>query len=224
MARKILTFKETYDVIAPYLDDYLDCVQKGFSDYVKINEFKNSLDVYSEFEIRTRASVIHDRICGRLADKFGHSPEIKVGKWNQVFALKFADLIFLRNKKFRKGGKVSSYHTPQHKSFLKQALIEGLPDDPTFVIGGYIPNDTYTELKGIYLGCWGVDGLEWFTKVGEYVVEQAKIIFPEFTEEAITKKRTKVKEVSENPVKKKRTKVKGKPKTGEDEQTGTGNA
>lgn len=224
MARRILTFDETYSVISPYLEDYLDCVRKGFADYVQINEFKNTIDVYSEFEIRTRAGIIHDRICGRLANKFGDNPEIKVGVWNQIFALKFADLIFLRNKKFRKSGKVSSYRTPQHKSFLRQALIEGFPDEPTFVIGGYIPNDAYTELKGIYLGCWGPDGLEWFTKVGEYIVEQGRIIFPEFTEEEATKKRTKIKDASEQSTTKKRTKVKGKPKTGEDEKTGTGNA
>lgn len=221
MSRKILTFEQTHDVIWPYLDDYLECVQKGFDDYKKINEFKNQLDVYSEFAIRTRASIIHDRICGRLTDKFGQNPDIKVGEWNQVFALKFADLVFLRNKKFRAGGKVSSYNTPQHKSFLKQSIIEGFPDEPTFVIGGYIPNNTYTELKGIYLGCWGADGLEWFSKVGEYVVEQARLVFPEFTEET-TKKRTKIKDTSNKEIAKKRTKVKSKPQSDEDEKTGTG--
>jgi hypothetical protein len=222
MTRKILTFEETYDIIAPYLEDYLTCVRKGFVDYVQINEFKNSLDAYSEFAIRTRASIIHDRICGHLAEKFGNEPDIKVGEWNQVFALKFADLIFLRNKKFRHDGKVSSYHTPQHKAFLRQAIIEGFPDEPTFVIGGYIPNETYTQLKGIYLGCWSADGLEWFTKVGEYVVEQGRLVFPEFKEQE-TKRRTKIKDVSEEKEKKKRTKIKRKPKSDGDEKTGTEN-
>lgn len=222
MARKILTFEETHTVIAPYLEDYLDCVRKAFSDYKQINEFKNSLDVYSEFAIRTRASIIHDMICARLTDKFGDNPNIKVGEWNQVFALKFADLVFLRNKKFKKDGKVSSYNTLQHKSFLKQSIIDGFPDEPTFIIGGYIPNATYTELKGIYLGCWSADGLEWFTKVGEYVVEQARLVFPEFTE-AETKKRTKVKTVAENTEKKKRTKVKNKLNGDEKGKTGTDN-
>lgn len=100
-------------------------------------------------------------------------------------------------------------------------VSSGVPDKPTFVIGGYIPNSTYTELKGIYLGCWGPDGLEWFTKVGEYVVEQAKLVFPEFAE-VQTKKRTKIK-VAENEETKKRTTVKNKPNTKEEDKTGTEN-
>jgi hypothetical protein len=221
MARKILTFEEAYDIISPYLESYLQCVRKGFADYIRINEFKNSLDVYSDFAIRTRAGIIHDRICGHITDKFREEANLIVGEWNQVFAIKFADLIFLRNKKFRHDGKVSNYYTPQHKAFLRQAIIDGFPNEPTFIIGGYIPNDTYTDLKGIYLGCWSADGLEWFTKIGEYVVEQARLVFPEF-EDQETKKRTKIKGVSEEKEKKKRTRVKRKPKNDDNEKTGTG--
>jgi hypothetical protein len=220
MNRRILSFEEAQDIISPYLERYLECVRKGFADYIKINEFKNSLDVYSDFAIRTRAGIIHDRICGHITEAFRDEPSLTVGEWNQVFAVKFADLIFLRNKKFRHNGKVSSYYTPQHKAFLKQAIIDGFPNEPTFIIGGYIPNDTYTDLKGIYLGCWSADGLEWFTKVGEYVVEQGRLVFPEF-EEQETKKRTKIKDVSEEKEKKKRTKI--KPKGDGNDKTGTGN-
>jgi hypothetical protein len=193
MARKIRSFQESYDILKPYIENYVECVRKAFADFIQINQFKNTLDVYTEFEIRTRANIIHDFVCARLAQTFGSTPEIEVGKWNQVFALKFGELLFLRNKKFKKEGSVSNYATPSHKSFLKQGVIEGMPDEPTFIIGGYVPNHTYTELKGIYLGCWSADGLEWFNKVGEYVVEQGRIVFPEFIEEPVTKKRTKVK-------------------------------
>lgn len=203
-ARKILTFEEAEKILSPYVQEYLECVRSGFLDYVAINEFKNSLNDYGDFAIRTRAGIIHDRIRAKLTAKFGAKPTIEVGEWKQVFALKFSNDIFMRIKKFSKDGRVSSFRTPQHVKYLNQRIIEGFPDEPTFVIGGYIPNLTWTDLVGVYLACYTPDGLEWFNKVGDYVVEQAKIIFPE-TGSTLTR----------------RTKPKSKP--GPDEKKGIGN-
>lgn len=192
-SRKTLSFAEANKVLQPYIEEYLECVRDGFSDYVKINAFKNGLDDYGDFVVRTRAGIIHDRIKAKLSARFKGKRSIEVGEWKQVFAVKFDSDVFMRIKKFSKEGGISNFKTPQHTRFLKQSRIQGFPDEPTFIIGGYIPNAAWTELIGIYLACYNADGLVWFNKVGDYVVEQAKIIFP-VTE--ITKVRTKPKSKS----------------------------
>ena len=141
-------------------------------------------------KLEQRANIIHDFVCTRLALKHLGQPRNRGWKNGiKVFALKFGELLFLRNKKFQKEGSVSNYATPSHKTFLKQGVI-----DP-----GYQTNQlyhwwlctlihTYTELKGIYLGCWS-DGLEWFNK-GQWntLWNKGRVMIPWFIEESVTKK------------------------------------
>jgi len=195
MSREILSYDAFKAITGNYMDVYANCIAESFEDYKKINSFNLSLDTFADFEIRTRASIIHDRICGRIKDKFQDKPTIKAGKWNHIFGLNFDDKIFLRHKKFKRGGIISCFKTPQHKAFLKQGHIEGIPDKPVFIIGGYMPNDTFTELIGVYFSCWTANGVEWFVKVGEYVSEQGIIMFPQAENvELNKKKRTKLKQ------------------------------
>lgn len=191
--REIRSYEKAYSKVKNHIEKFADCVRNGFDDFKKVNEFKNtSLDLMVDLEIGTRSSFIHDCIKARLNEAFKNEDGITVGKWNQIFAVQFDDSLFVRVKKFKGRGNVSSYSTKQHRAFMKQAVIDGIPDEHTFIFAGYIPNKTWTELVGIYLACWSADGLEWFNKVGEYVVEQAKIVFTEPVQ-TTSKKRVRVK-------------------------------
>lgn len=160
------------------MDRFKTCIQEAFKDYLAIIQFAMSLGRPVDYKIRTRAGIIHEQIKARLLDEFKNDSTIEMNEWKGIFALKFDNEIFVRVKKFTKGGNISNFPTTQHKQFLKQFLIEGFPDQPTFIFSGYEPNKSWTDITGVYLACWSADGLEWLCKIGESSIEQMPIEFP----------------------------------------------
>ena len=60
---------------------------------------------------------------------------------------------------------------------MQQAQIEGFPEKPTFLFAGYIPDETWSSIQGIYVACWLGNVLEWVDEFGKYSIEQTVIDF-----------------------------------------------
>lgn len=85
--------------------------------------------------------------------------------------------MFIRFKKMDKEYSVRNLNTRQHLKYMKQSSIEGFPEKPTFLFAGYIPDRTWSNIKGIYIACWIGSVLEWVDEFGRYSTEQAVIDF-----------------------------------------------
>jgi hypothetical protein len=178
MARPIITFDEFKDILGTdVLEQYSECIKKGFDDQLELIKFNSSLDCFVELDPTTKAKFTHNRICGRLEDTFRNNPNINVDTIRQIIMVNISDKVLIRQKKFRSYGHISSYSTKQHKKYLQQDSIQGFPDSPTFVVGGYMMDKTNTGMLGVYFACYSANGIEWFTRLGEYVHEQQRIDF-----------------------------------------------
>ncbi|MDN3580366.1 hypothetical protein [Mucilaginibacter flavus] len=197
MARAIITYNEFKDILGEQvLTAYSDCIRKGFDDQLELLKFNASLDCFVELDSTTKAKFTHNRICGRLQETFKGNSSISVDTIRQIIMVNISDKVLIRQKKFRSYGNISSYSTKQHKKFLKQSSIEGFPEEPTFIVGGYMMDKTNTGMLGVYFACYSANGIEWFTRLGEYVHEQQRIDFNPVvtrkTEEAYKPLKTKL--------------------------------
>jgi hypothetical protein len=95
------------------------------------------------------------------------------------------DELFIRFKKMDSTYSVKSLYTNQHTTYMKQGQIEGFPEKPTFLFAGYIPDATWSSIKGIYVACWISDTLEWVDEFGKYTAEQAVLDFDQKENKAI---------------------------------------
>ena len=192
MSRKIRSLQDSKDIIEPFHSELVQCIQKGFDDFIKVSEFvSNEITSYVDFKPRTKACIIHDMIRANVLERFFERENLQVGEFNRVFGVNINDELFVRFKKMDKNLSVSSYLTPQHKKFLGQQRIIGFPDEPTFLFAGYIPNYAWTSLSGIYLACWNGSVLEWYDEAGKYSYEQFSLDFEpnkEDTHKAIEKR------------------------------------
>lgn len=189
--RKILKLEEALSALDGRLDRIKDCFYSGFSDYTKIMNSVLEQGAPVSYKIRTKASIVHEQVKGRLMQEFSGDDSITIDEWKGIFALKFSDDIFLRIKKLSKGGSIASYATKQHRQFLKQQQIEGFPETPTFVVAGYMTDSIWSDITGVYLACWAGNGLQWFYKIGEAGIEQGSLDFTK-SEPIVPTKRVKV--------------------------------
>jgi hypothetical protein len=78
---------------------------------------------------------------------------------------------------------------------MQQLQIEGFPEKPTFLFAGYIPDKSWSTIKGVYVACWIGKVLEWVDEFGKYSTEQTTIDFDAANKEAFKEieKRIKLK-------------------------------
>ncbi len=195
MSRIIRSLSDAKDIIEPFHTELVNCIEKGFYDYIQIREKVNEISSFVEFKPRTKACIIHDLIRSNTLEAFSDDEDLKVGEFNRVFGINVNDKLFVRFKKMDSNFTVSSYLTPQHKKYIGQQQIIGFPEKPTFLFAGYIPNKAWTSLNGIYLACWNGDILEWYDEAGNYSYEQFSIDFEPGKQTAhnIIEKRVKLK-------------------------------
>lgn len=178
MDRKIRSLQDSKEIIKPFHSELVQCIQKGFNDFIKVSEFVSSeITSFVEFKPRTKACIIHDMIRANTLELFSERENLQVGEFNKVFGINVNNELFVRFKKMSKNFTVSSYLTPQHKKYLGQQKIIGFPDEPTFLFAGYIPNQAWTSLNGVYLACWNGSVLEWYDEAGKYSYEQFSLDF-----------------------------------------------
>jgi len=172
MERIVRTLEESKLILKPVHKVLVECIENGFYDYLKINDFVNENLSFVDLKARTKGSLIHDLIRSKVIQEFSGYENLEVGEFNKVFGINLQNELFIRFKKMDKNFNVSSLITKQHKKYLGQQQIIGFPKEPTLLFAGYIPNETWTSLNGIYLACWNGNVLEWYDEAGKYSYEQ----------------------------------------------------
>lgn len=175
--KKLLSQHEAENELKPFYKDLVESIDEGFTDYLRIMEFKDSLGMFTPYQKRTRAGIIHEQITGRIASKLSEVEEVKTGEWNKIFGVKINEQLFIRFKKFNEDFSTSNVSTNQNEMYLNQMNIPGFPDAPTFLYAGYIPDATWTRLNGIYIACWKGSQVQWVIDAGKYSSEQLGINF-----------------------------------------------
>lgn len=210
MARQILRLKEAQPILQTVHQDLLHVIRSGFGDWLKIREHSGTFDGGPvNYKPRTKAGIIHDHTEKYVRGHFSGREGIVVADFNGVFGMVLRDELFIRFKKMDSTYSVRSLYTHQHTEYMKQGQIDGFPQKPTFLFAGYIPDKTWSVIKGIYVACWISDTLEWVDEFGKYAAEQAILDFDQKENKAISQIE-------------KRIKLKGRSKDGE-EKTGTDN-
>jgi hypothetical protein len=177
MKRLIRTLEESKLILEPVHKLLVECIENGFYDYLKINDFANENLPFVDLKARTKGSLIHDLIRSKIIQEFSSYDNLKVGEFNNVFGINLQNELFIRFKKMDKNFNVSSLSTKQHRKYLGQQQISGFPEEPTLLFAGYIPNEAWTSLNGIYLACWNGNALEWYDEAGNYSYEQLGLGF-----------------------------------------------
>ncbi len=209
MARKIHRLKEAKVFLDGIHQDLVGSIQNGFGDWLKIREHVNTFEGGPvNYKPRTKAGIIHDHIEKFIRTTFEGKEGIVVDDFKGVFGINIQDELFIRFKKMDKEYSVRNFDTNQHTKYMKQSQIEGFPEKPTFLFAGYIPDRTWSSIKGIYVACWIGNVLEWVDEFGKYSTEQTVIDFE-------TANKDVFKEIE------KRIKLKGRKKG--DTKTGTDN-
>jgi hypothetical protein len=178
MQRQILRLQEAKPILQTIHQDLLTVIQSGFNDWLKIREYASTLDGGPvNYKSRTKAGIIHDHIEKYVRGQFSDRENIIVDDFNGVFGMVIQEELFIRFKKMDSTYSVKSLYTNQHTTYMKQGQIEGFPEKPTFLFAGYIPDVTWSSIKGIYVACWINDTLEWVDEFGKYTAEQAVLDF-----------------------------------------------
>lgn len=211
MNRKILRLKEAQPLLEKIHTDLVGAIRSAFNDWLRIREFSNTLDGGPvNYKPRTKAGIIHDHIEKFIRANFYGQEGILVDDFNGVFGMVLQNELFIRFKKMDSTYSVRSLYTRQHSKYMQQSYIEGFPEMPTFLFAGYIPDRTWSAIKGIYVACWIGDTLEWVDEFGKYSAELAILDFDTAENKVITE--------IEKRIKLKAGKKKGGRKTGTDNE------
>jgi len=178
MAREILRLMEAKPILQDIHEDLLLVIRSGFSDWLRIREFAGTLEGGPvNYKARTKAGIIHDHIEKFVRAQFSRREATQVDDFNGIFGMVVQNRLFIRFKKMDSTYSVRSLYTLQHSAYMKQAQIPGFPEEPTFLFAGYIPDRTWSNIKGIYVACWIGETLEWVDEFGRYSAEQAILDF-----------------------------------------------
>ncbi|HMO40231.1 MAG TPA: hypothetical protein PKC76_03960 [Saprospiraceae bacterium] len=192
MKRKIFSHSEAKVILSPYYERIAKAVLDGFGDYLKIANCSVENVGFVEYEPRTKACIVHEHIKNRVQEAFQGMTEIEARKWNGVFGLKINEDLFIRFNKINDDYSSRGYMTKQAKCYKNQMIIDGFPDEPTFLVAGYSPDASWTQIKGIYITCWDGENLQW---VEEIISHKSSIqtTIPFANTEQETQKRIKLK-------------------------------
>ncbi|HTN36046.1 MAG TPA: hypothetical protein VL053_03170 [Arachidicoccus sp.] len=196
MERKILRLKEAKPILDSIHKHLVSSIHEGFEDWLKIREFINNFEGGPvNYKPRTKAGIIHEHIEKYIRINLADTEGVIIDEFNGVFGIHLQDELFIRFKKMDKDYATSNISTRQHRTFIKQGQIEGFPEKPTFLFAGYLPDNTWSTIKGVYVACWVGKNLEWVDEFGKYSVEQTILDFNEKEKEPFIEieKRIKIK-------------------------------
>jgi hypothetical protein len=186
MPRKLNRLKDAQTLLANVHKDLITCIRSGFDDWLELRQYANGMAGGPvNYKPRTKAGIIHDHIEKYVRGQFAGKEGIEVDDYNGIFGMVVQNELFLRFKKMDSTYSVRNLYTFQHGKYLKQGQIEGFPETPTFLFVGYIPDHTWSLIKGIYIACWLGDTLEWVDEFGKYSAEAAVLDFDAKENEAI---------------------------------------
>ena len=210
MPRKINRLHDAKPILEEIHTDLVGTINNAFADWLRIRAFSNTLEGgLINYKPRTKAGIIHDHIEKFVRTTFTGRDGIIVDDYKGVFGMVIQDELFIRFKKMDNSYSIRNHETDQHTQYMQQGQIPGFPEQPTFLFAGYIPDGTWSNIKGIYVACWIGNILEWVDEFGKYSAELAVLDFD-------AKENAEVKEI-EKRIKMKRRKG-GNRKTGTDNQ------
>jgi hypothetical protein len=200
MPRKINRLQDAKPLLDPIHTELVSAIQSAFADWLQLRSFSNALDGGPvNYKPRTKAGIIHDHIEKFVRATFSGRDGIAVDDYKGVFGMVVRDELFIRFKKMDQTYSIRNLDTDQHVQYMQQGQIDGFPEQPTFLFAGYIPDSTWSNIKGIYVACWIGNTLEWVDEFGKYSAEQAVLDFDakEDTEVTEIEKRIKLKRGSQ---------------------------
>lgn len=193
--RPMLAYEAAKQLLTPHYSKIALSIRDGFENCQKGKNKMYEASGFITFEKRSEASLIHDFIKKEVKQNFQGEPNVEVGEWNGVFALKINEDLLIRFKKLNNDYSASNYLTKQTKCYNHQFRIEGFPDQPMFLTAGYVPNKTWTDIS-IYITCRIDTKLLWV----ESLSNKAESIHPMLpfaeVDEVFVEKRVKVKKAS----------------------------
>lgn len=176
--RRIIQLEEAKDLIDPIKEAIHECIEGGFEDYLQLRRVASEQRMPAIYENRTKANLIHDHIKSRVTEKFSGMEGYEPGTWNHIFALKVGDDLFLRFNKLNRKKRISCIPTTQYLNYSRQGNIDGLPEDPTLLFAGYVPNSAWTKINGIYIACPdNEDTLHWDYEITRNTSEEQLYLY-----------------------------------------------
>jgi hypothetical protein len=189
--KSILPVEEAESVLNVHFDTIAKCINDGFEDCQGFISEWNKNKKPINFEKRTIANLVHDFIKGRIKDQYSENENVETKEFNKIFGLHIDKKFLIRFKKINTDFTTSNIKTKQTKNFEKQAEIEGLPKQATFLYAGYIPNPTWTSIKDIFIMCKSGGNIIWVKNLTSFA-EQTQFTF-ENVEIDIAKQSSRVK-------------------------------
>ena len=159
--RKILDYDEAKLIYGPHAERIAEAIALAFSNFLRIINISTETNGYIEYTRTAKATLLHDLIKNSITDAFRGVEGVRTGTWNRIFGLKIGEDLFIRFKKFNADYSVAGIPTKQFKKYERQLLIKGLPEEPTFLIAGYIPSRTWTHIEGIFIACRLGNNIQW---------------------------------------------------------------
>jgi hypothetical protein len=189
--RQIRSHAEAKSAFEPYQDLMVKSMQEAF------NDFQKTCDTGSYYakESRTKANLLHDSLKHHIEKNFRDIPNVVVGVWNRIFAIKINDDLFIRFKKLNDKYQPSSLPTRQSKKYENQLSIDGIPNKPTFLYAGYTIDKSWGNILKMSIVCWENSHMHWV----EDLVTNIAVLQPEIFDkesdntEILKPKRVKVK-------------------------------
>jgi hypothetical protein len=189
MPRKINRLQDAKLILEKIHAELVGTINNAFSDWLRIRAFSNTLEGGPvNYKPRTKAGIIHDHIEKFVRTTFTGRDGIIVDDYKGVFGMIIQDELFIRFKKMDNSYSIRNHETDQHTQYMQQGQMPGFPEQPTFLFAGYIPDSTWSSIKGIYVACWIGNTLEWVDEFGKYSAELAILDFD-------AKENTEVKEI-----------------------------
>jgi hypothetical protein len=150
---RILSQDKATEIFEPYAPQIADAFEEALIDFQKLLQCSASVLPFS-FSSSAKATIFHEILKDRLTAVFTDHDSVKPCTVNQVFGLLIEQSIFIRFKKFNTDYSISGIQTTQFKEFENQRFeIEGMPDSPTLLVAGYLPDKTWSKLTSIAIVC-----------------------------------------------------------------------
>lgn len=178
----ILKQEEAQKITEPFNVDIFDAINTAFQTYLQVRE---KFYEGSYMPIRLRSELIRTKVLQIFEKKFKNekskdSVRLISELEEDLVMLVIEETICLRFKKLDNKLNANFNDTKKSNEFIKQQTELQFMAKFTNLILGYVPSDTWTELKGIYVkepqGAWA------FQITEEMVSNQSKATSPQIIE------------------------------------------
>lgn len=153
---ELLDQKGVINIILPFRDDIVSCIQGGFDDY-----FEKYKDISHEHSTRSRTALIYDGMLKHARRTFSNRNGAKViDDLNETAILLIQNKVAVRFKKFRERNNTSNVRTERISQYRGQEQMELIPDT-VHLYAGYQPDQYFRKIDYILITCPNYYGNSW---------------------------------------------------------------